>query len=63
VDAIVVNDVSRAGVGFDAERNEVVFLTDGGAVEIAEAGKDFVAERVLDEIVAIRMNAMTFVSA
>lgn len=31
LDAIVVNDISRPGIGFDAEENEVTILADAGA--------------------------------
>ena len=55
-DAIVLNDVSRAGVGFDAERNEAVFITADRAVEIPERSKRDVAERILDEVVGMRAN-------
>jgi phosphopantothenoylcysteine decarboxylase/phosphopantothenate--cysteine ligase len=57
VDAIVVNDISGAGVGFDSERNAAVFLTRDAAVEIEEASKREVAERVLDQMVAMRARA------
>ena len=53
-DAIVLNDVSRAGIGFDSERNAAVFVTAERAVEIPEMSKHDVAERILDEVVGIR---------
>jgi phosphopantothenoylcysteine decarboxylase/phosphopantothenate--cysteine ligase len=53
-DAIVLNDVSRAGIGFDAERNAAVFVTAERAVEIPERSKRDVAERILDEVVGLR---------
>jgi phosphopantothenoylcysteine decarboxylase/phosphopantothenate--cysteine ligase len=53
-DAIVLNDVSRAGIGFDAERNAAVFVTAERAVEIPEMAKRDVAERILDEVVGMR---------
>jgi phosphopantothenoylcysteine decarboxylase/phosphopantothenate--cysteine ligase len=58
VDAIVVNDISRADIGFDADSNEVTILTAngsaGGAVEVARAGKAQVAEAILDAVAALR---------
>jgi phosphopantothenoylcysteine decarboxylase / phosphopantothenate---cysteine ligase len=49
VDALVVNDVSLAGLGFDSERNAGSFLTrDGGVVEISEMSKSGMAGRILD---------------
>jgi len=53
-DAIVLNDVSQAGIGFDAERNAAVFVTAERAVEIPEMAKRDVAERILDEVVGLR---------
>jgi phosphopantothenoylcysteine decarboxylase/phosphopantothenate--cysteine ligase len=53
-DAIVLNDVSRAGIGFDSERNAAVFVTADHAVEIPEMAKRDVAERILDEVVGMR---------
>ena len=53
-DAIVLNDVSRAGIGFDSERNAAVFVTAERAVEIPEMSKRDVAERILDQVVGMR---------
>jgi phosphopantothenoylcysteine decarboxylase/phosphopantothenate--cysteine ligase len=53
-DAIVLNDVSRAGIGFDSERNAAVFITAECAVEIPEMSKRDVAERILDQVVGLR---------
>jgi phosphopantothenoylcysteine decarboxylase/phosphopantothenate--cysteine ligase len=55
LDAVVVNDISNPEIGFDAPDNEVTVLTAGGrARRIAKIGKDRVAERVLDEVEALR---------
>jgi phosphopantothenoylcysteine decarboxylase / phosphopantothenate---cysteine ligase len=54
LDAIVVNDVSREGVGFDSDRNEVTIITHDEIVEVPETTKWEVAQRVLDQIVRIR---------
>jgi phosphopantothenoylcysteine decarboxylase / phosphopantothenate---cysteine ligase len=48
LDAIVVNDVSRAGVGFDSERNAVTILTASETIPVPETTKWEVAQRVLD---------------
>ncbi len=53
-DAIVLNDVSRTGIGFDSERNAAIFVTAQRAVEIPEMSKRDVAERILDEVVGMR---------
>ena len=54
LDAIVVNDVSREGVGFDSDRNEVTIITHDEVVEVPETSKWEVAQRVLDQVVRIR---------
>jgi phosphopantothenoylcysteine decarboxylase/phosphopantothenate--cysteine ligase len=54
LDAIVVNDVSREGVGFDSDRNAVTIITRDDVVEVPETSKWEVAQRVLDQIVKLR---------
>ncbi len=56
LDMIVVNDVSREGVGFDSDRNAVTILTrdDPEATAVPETSKWEVAQRVLDQIVRLR---------
>jgi phosphopantothenoylcysteine decarboxylase/phosphopantothenate--cysteine ligase len=55
LDAIVVNDISRAGIGFDSEENEVTILTvDGGERHVPRARKELVARAVLDEVERLR---------
>ena len=54
LDAIVVNDVSREGVGFDSERNAVTIITHHEVIEVPETTKWEVAQRVLDQIVHMR---------
>jgi len=54
VDAVVVNDVSAEGVGFDAEQNAGSFLTRGGAVELPMMSKSTMADRILDEVAKLR---------
>src|SRR5579875_643315 len=49
LDAVVVNDVSQAGIGFDAADNEVTVLTAGGReTRLGRAGKDRIADGILD---------------
>jgi phosphopantothenoylcysteine decarboxylase/phosphopantothenate--cysteine ligase len=57
LDAIVVNDVSREGVGFDSDRNAVTILTPDELVEVPETTKWEVAQRVLDQVVKLRRRA------
>ncbi|MGD0164224.1 MAG: bifunctional phosphopantothenoylcysteine decarboxylase/phosphopantothenate--cysteine ligase CoaBC [Candidatus Sulfotelmatobacter sp.] len=63
LDAIVVNDVSREGVGFDSDRNEVTIITNEEVVEVPETTKWEVAQRVLDQVVRIRQRRKSPVKA
>jgi phosphopantothenoylcysteine decarboxylase/phosphopantothenate--cysteine ligase len=54
LDAIIVNDVSREGIGFESDRNEVTIITHDEVVEVPETTKWEVAQRVLDLVVRIR---------
>jgi len=54
VDAIVVNDVSRPGIGFDSERNAVSIVMRERVIEVPESSKWEVAHRVLDAAVEVR---------
>jgi len=58
LDAIVVNDVSREGVGFDTDRNAVTIITHDEVVEVPETTKWDVAQRVLDQAVRLRKAAL-----
>ncbi|HEX4746862.1 MAG TPA: bifunctional phosphopantothenoylcysteine decarboxylase/phosphopantothenate--cysteine ligase CoaBC [Gaiellaceae bacterium] len=49
-DLLVFNDVSRADIGFDADDNEVVVVSEHGDRHIAKAPKSAVAAAVLDEV-------------
>jgi phosphopantothenoylcysteine decarboxylase/phosphopantothenate--cysteine ligase len=55
LDAIVVNDISRAGIGFEADENEVTILTaDGVERHVPRSRKERVAGAVLDEVERLR---------
>jgi len=54
LDAIVVNDVSREGVGFDSDRNAVTIISPSEVIEVPETSKWEVAHRVLDQVVKLR---------
>jgi phosphopantothenoylcysteine decarboxylase / phosphopantothenate---cysteine ligase len=60
LDAIVVNDISREDIGFDAESNEVVILTAGEdraqAQKVERAAKAQIAEAILDVVQKLRMS-------
>jgi len=47
LDAIVANDVSREGVGFDSDRNAVTIITHDDVIEIPESTKWEVAQHSL----------------
>lgn len=63
LDAIVVNDVSREGVGFDSDRNAVTIISRDEVVEVPETSKWEVAQRVLDQVVRLRQHRKTHVKA
>jgi phosphopantothenoylcysteine decarboxylase/phosphopantothenate--cysteine ligase len=63
LDAIVVNDVSHEGVGFDSDRNAVTIITSEDVVEVPETSKWEVAQRVLDQIVKLRQRRKSPVKA
>ncbi len=63
LDAVVVNDVSREGVGFDSDRNAVTIITGDEVIEVPETTKWEVAQRVLDQIVRLRQHRKSAVKA
>jgi phosphopantothenoylcysteine decarboxylase/phosphopantothenate--cysteine ligase len=63
LDAIVVNDVSREGVGFDSDRNAVTIISRHEIVEVPETTKWEVAQRVLDQVVRLRQHRKSPVKA
>jgi phosphopantothenoylcysteine decarboxylase / phosphopantothenate---cysteine ligase len=54
LDALVLNDVSRADIGFESEDNEVTILTATGEQQIPRAAKSIVAEAILDAVQRLR---------
>jgi phosphopantothenoylcysteine decarboxylase/phosphopantothenate--cysteine ligase len=54
LDAIVCNDVSQPGIGFDAEHNAVTIITAEGEREVGPAHKRAIAEAVLDTVETLR---------
>jgi phosphopantothenoylcysteine decarboxylase/phosphopantothenate--cysteine ligase len=59
LDAIVVNDVSHEGAGFDSDRNAVTIITQSEVTEVPETTKWEVAQRVLDQVARLRKAAQT----
>ena len=54
LDAVVVNDISRPEIGFDAPDNEVTIVTAGGERHVPLGSKHAVAAAILDEVEALR---------
>jgi phosphopantothenoylcysteine decarboxylase/phosphopantothenate--cysteine ligase len=54
LDAVVVNDVSQPGIGFDSTDNEVTVVTSAGDGTIARASKEAVASAILDCVESLR---------
>lgn len=54
LDAIVVNDVSQAGIGFDSDQNAVTIIGRDSIEEVATTSKREVAERVLNFALKLR---------
>jgi phosphopantothenoylcysteine decarboxylase/phosphopantothenate--cysteine ligase len=62
-DLIVVNDVGRSDIGFDAQDNEVLILgRDGSAESVSRRGKREVADRILDALRAARASSRSVLS-
>jgi phosphopantothenoylcysteine decarboxylase/phosphopantothenate--cysteine ligase len=63
IDAVVVNDISRADIGFDADANEVTILSAPGersrieALHVPRASKAEVADAILDAAQRLRANS------
>ena len=49
LDAVVVNDISRADIGFESDVNEVVIVTRRDERRVPRSTKEAVADAVLDE--------------
>src|SRR4051812_45897552 len=54
LDAIVVNDVSKPGIGFDSDRNAVTIVTNNDSVEVAEATKQEIAKSILQFVATLK---------
>jgi phosphopantothenoylcysteine decarboxylase/phosphopantothenate--cysteine ligase len=58
IDLLVANDVSQAGIGFDADENEVLLIDRwGGTRSLPRMPKGAVADAILSEIVRLRSAA------
>lgn len=60
IDLLAVNDVSRAGIGFDADDNQVLLLDRwGGVSELPKMTKLQVADAIYDRLLLLRASAPT----
>jgi phosphopantothenoylcysteine decarboxylase / phosphopantothenate---cysteine ligase len=57
LDAVVVNDVAKPGIGFDSTENEVTILTAAGEKHVPQAGKAEVARAILDVVAELRVGS------
>jgi phosphopantothenoylcysteine decarboxylase/phosphopantothenate--cysteine ligase len=57
LDAVVLNDVSQPGIGFDATDNEVTVITAAGEQPVPRASKAAVASAILDQVESLRKSA------
>jgi phosphopantothenoylcysteine decarboxylase/phosphopantothenate--cysteine ligase len=58
IDLLVANDVSRAGIGFDADDNEVLLVDRwGGEHALPRMAKDRVADAILSHVLSLRTAA------
>jgi phosphopantothenoylcysteine decarboxylase/phosphopantothenate--cysteine ligase len=54
LDAVVVNDIARADIGFDSSENEVTIVTAAGEQPVARGAKELVAGAILDAVATLR---------
>jgi phosphopantothenoylcysteine decarboxylase / phosphopantothenate---cysteine ligase len=54
LDAVVVNDISRADIGFDSDKNEVTIVLGEGERDVGRRPKGEVAAAILDEVERLR---------
>jgi phosphopantothenoylcysteine decarboxylase/phosphopantothenate--cysteine ligase len=59
LNAVVVNDISRADIGFDSEENEVTIVLAAGEREVGRRPKAEVAAAILDEVEHLRSGLET----
>ena len=55
LDAIVANDVSQPGIGFDSDQNAVTIITANDVQEVPTTSKQEVAAKILDVAKALRI--------
>jgi phosphopantothenoylcysteine decarboxylase/phosphopantothenate--cysteine ligase len=55
-DAIVANDVSAIGLGFESDRNAGLFITEGSTISLPESSKREMARRIFDHVRSLRLS-------
>ena len=63
VDAIVLNDVSRAEIGFNSDHNAVTIVTASDAIAVPEASKLEIAQKILEAVIRNRQPKATLVTS
>lgn len=58
-DAIVVNDISAPGLGFESDRNAGLFFTEGSSESLPESSKREMARGILDQIKLLRLRRVS----
>jgi phosphopantothenoylcysteine decarboxylase/phosphopantothenate--cysteine ligase len=56
VDAVVANDVSRSDIGFGADENEIIWVTESAQRPFGPASKLAVAQFIFEQIVNTDIN-------
>ncbi|MBK8295012.1 MAG: bifunctional phosphopantothenoylcysteine decarboxylase/phosphopantothenate--cysteine ligase CoaBC [Solirubrobacterales bacterium] len=56
LDLIVLNDVSKEGIGFDSTENAVALITADTLEEVERAAKTVIADRILDRAIKLRQD-------
>jgi phosphopantothenoylcysteine decarboxylase/phosphopantothenate--cysteine ligase len=59
LDLVVMNDISRPGIGFDAHENEVTIVSRGEERSVSRRSKNAVAAAVLDRVQELRLGSRT----
>jgi phosphopantothenoylcysteine decarboxylase / phosphopantothenate---cysteine ligase len=59
LDAVVVNDISRADIGFEGDHNEVTIVTGAGDRHVERASKAEVARAICDAVASLRAKVKT----
>ncbi len=60
-DMMVLNDVSRPGIGFNSDRNEVTIVTATDELAVPEASKLDIAQKILEAALRLRKQQMATV--